>query len=56
MNEACSNEKTPLEFIHLLKMLAESHRELDIPDLHMSGITASELALVYFAQKRTNGV
>ena len=46
----------PLDSIHLLKMLAQHHRDLALPDLHGSGLIASEPTLVYHAQKRTNGV
>ena len=46
-----SGEKTPLDSIHLLKMLAQSHRDLTFPDLHGSGLIASEPVLIYSAQK-----
>ena len=37
-------------------MLVQGHRELALPELHGSSLTASEPVLVYSAQKRTNGV
>ena len=39
-----------LDFIHLLKMLAQHHRDLAFPDLHGSGLTPSKPAVVYSAQ------
>ena len=48
--------ETPLDSISLLKMLPQRHQDLAFPNLHGSGLIASELALVYSAQKRTNGV
>ena len=44
----------PLDSINLLLMLAQRHWKLVFPDLHGSGLAASEPGLVYSAQKRTN--
>ena len=35
-------------------MLAEHYRELPLPDLHGSSLTASEPALIYSVQKLTH--
>ena len=48
--------ETPLDSISLLKMLPQRHQDLAFPNQHGSGLFASELALVYSTQKRTNGV
>ena len=48
--------ETPLDSIGLLKMLPQRHQDLAFPNLHGSGLIASELTLVYSTQKRTNGV
>ena len=49
-------QKRLLDSIHLLGMLAQRHRELAFPDVHGSGLTAFEPALIYSARKRTYGV
>ena len=51
-----SGEKTPLDSIHSLKILAQRHQELVFRNLGGSSLTVFETALVYSAQKRRNRV
>ena len=56
INGAWIGEKTTLDSIHEIRMLAQHHRKLAFPQIHGSSLAASEPALVRSDQKCTNGV